>query len=211
MIQRRKRLDAVRQQLVDQPVVEIEALGIWRAGAFREDARPRNRETIGLGAQRLHQLDVFLVPMIMVGRGVAVAVVGDGPGRVGEAVPDRRAAAVLVDGALDLIGRGRGAPQKPARENRKRLSDRLTRRLDPAGRPASTFQEPTSQRSCQIGAGKILEWHRFTRLALGSRYAARRSSLLMHPALMQAGYRRFGAVQLCAWPNSAGRQRLSPP
>src|SRR6476660_9802540 len=116
MVQRRERRDAVSQQLVDKAVVEIEALWIWRAGAFREDARPGNRESIGLCAQRLHQLDVFLVEMIVVGRGIAVAVVGDGPGRAGEAVPDRRTAAILVHGSLDLIRRGRGAPQKPVRK-----------------------------------------------------------------------------------------------
>src|SRR3954463_10404724 len=61
MIQRRKRRDAVRERLVDKAVVEIEPFGIWRAGAFREDARPCNRESIGLYAERLHQLDIFLV------------------------------------------------------------------------------------------------------------------------------------------------------
>ena len=125
MIQRRERRDAVRQQFVDKAVVEIEAFWIWRAGAFREDARPGNRESIGLCAQRLHQLDVFLVQVIMVGRGIAVAVVGDGPGRVGEAVPDRWAAAVLVHGPLDLIGRGRRAPQKTVRKTGRGCSIRV--------------------------------------------------------------------------------------
>jgi hypothetical protein len=104
MVQGRKWLDAVRQQLIQQPVVEIEALWVWRAGSLREDTRPSNRKTIGFCAQRLHQLNVFPVKMIMVGRGVGVAVIGDGPARVGETVPNRWAAAVFVDGPLDLIG-----------------------------------------------------------------------------------------------------------
>src|SRR4029079_2955545 len=116
MVQRRERRDAVSQQLVDKAVVEIEALWIWRAGAFREDARPGNRESIGLCAERLHQLNVFLVQAIMVGRGIAVALIGDGARRVGEAVPDRWAAAVLVHGSFDLIGGGRRAPQKIVRK-----------------------------------------------------------------------------------------------
>src|ERR1044072_9287643 len=107
MIQRRERLDAVRQQLVDKAIVEIEAPWIWRAGPFREDARPCDRESIGPCTQRLHELDVFLVETIVVGRGIAVAVVGDGPGRVRKTVPDRWAAAVFVHGSLALIGPSR--------------------------------------------------------------------------------------------------------
>src|SRR5882757_1619706 len=104
MIQGYEWLDAVRRQLVQQPVIEIEALWVWRTCSFRENARPSNRKTIGFCAQRLHQLNVFLVKMIMIGRGVGVAVIRDGPARVGETVPNRWAAAVFVDGPLDLIG-----------------------------------------------------------------------------------------------------------
>ena len=89
MIQRRKGLDAVRQQLIQQPVVEIEALWLWCAGSLREDTRPGNRKTIGLCAQCLHQLNVFPVKMIMVGRGVGVAVIGDRPMRMGLAIKGR--------------------------------------------------------------------------------------------------------------------------
>ena len=104
MIQGCEWLDAVRRQFVQQAVVEIEAFGIWRTGSFREDTRPCNRKSIGLCTQRLHQLNVFLVPMKMIGRGVAVAAIGDRAGRLGETVPDRRAAIIFVDGPLDLIG-----------------------------------------------------------------------------------------------------------
>jgi hypothetical protein len=104
MVQGRKWLDAVRQQLIQQPVVEIEALRDWCADSLRDDTRPGNRKPIGLCAQRLHQLNVFPVPIIVIGRGVGVAVIGDGPARVGETVPNRWAATVFVDGSLDLIG-----------------------------------------------------------------------------------------------------------
>src|SRR2546425_9278935 len=40
------------------------------------------------------------------------------PGRGGEAVPDALAAAVLVGGALDLVRRGRGAPDEVGWEQR---------------------------------------------------------------------------------------------
>src|ERR1044072_9805836 len=52
----------------------------------------------------------------MVVRDVPVLVVLDIPRRVGERVPDGRALAVFIPGALDLV-RGRGdAPVKPVRE-----------------------------------------------------------------------------------------------
>src|SRR5215475_4944652 len=103
MVERRKRLNAVREQLIHQAIVEIEAFRVWRAGAFWKDARPGNRESIGLCAQRLHQLNVFLVAMIVIGCGIAVAAIGDCSRLATKAVPDRRATAVFVYGALDLI------------------------------------------------------------------------------------------------------------
>ncbi|MET3989378.1 hypothetical protein ABID65_001004 [Bradyrhizobium sp. S3.9.2] len=112
MIERRIGLDAVREQLVDEPVVEIEPLRIGLARSIRKHPRPRNREAVGLDAERLNQRDVVLVAVIVLVGAVAGRAVLDLAGRVAENVPDRLAAAVLVDGALDLVGRGRRAPQK---------------------------------------------------------------------------------------------------
>src|SRR5258708_32928012 len=46
------------------------------------------------------------------GGDVAVVVVADLSRRVRERVPDRRATAILTDGAFDLIGGGSGAPEQ---------------------------------------------------------------------------------------------------
>src|SRR5262245_1576354 len=105
-------LDAVGEDFVDQPIIKIEAFWIGRASSVRKDARPCNGEAIGLGAQRLHQLDVFLVPVVVVVGDVTRALIGDLSGRVRKAIPNRWASTVLVDGAFDLIGRSRGAPAK---------------------------------------------------------------------------------------------------
>src|SRR5215831_10532155 len=104
MIQGGKWLHAICQQFIDKPIVEIEALWIWSARPIREDARPRDRETIGSGAQRPYQLNVFLVEMVMVIGDVCVAAVRDRAGCMDKPVPNRRAAAVLGNGSLDLIG-----------------------------------------------------------------------------------------------------------
>src|SRR5882724_3225541 len=170
MIQRRKRRDAVRERLVDKAVVEIEPFGIWRAGSFREEARPCNRESIGLYAERLHQLDIFLVQAIMVGRGIAIAVVGYGSGRVRETVPDRWAAAVFAHGPLDLIGRGRRAPQKTVRKTGRGCSNSCSAvrvRLGPSGpgRQHRHAKRRPARNSAKLPPGKSLEWHRFTRRA----------------------------------------------
>ena len=85
-------------------------------GAFRKHPRPGDGEAIGLDAEILDQADVFLVAMIMFVGAVAIAAVADLARRVGERVPDRRAAAVFVDRALDLVGRCGGAPDKILRE-----------------------------------------------------------------------------------------------
>ena len=112
MVQRGIGLDAVGQQFVDQPVVEVEALGIWRAGAVGKYPRPRDREPVVLDAEIPDQADVFLVAMVVIVGAVPGRLVLDLARRVRKSVPDRAAAAVFIDGALDLIGRRGGAPRK---------------------------------------------------------------------------------------------------
>src|SRR5699024_86543 len=71
-----------------------------------------DRKPVMPDAEIPDQLNVFLVAVIMLVGAVAGGLVLDLAGRVRKGVPDRAAAAVLVDGALDLIRRGRGAPHK---------------------------------------------------------------------------------------------------
>ncbi len=104
------------EELVDEAVVEVEALGVGCAGALREDARPGDGEAVGLEAEGLHESDVFFVAVVVIVGDVAgVAVVGLAGG-VGEGVPDGGAAAIFVDCAFDLIGGGGGAPEEAWRK-----------------------------------------------------------------------------------------------
>src|SRR5262249_54550158 len=100
----------------DEAAVEVEALGVGRAGALGEDPRPGDREPVRVRADVLHQRDVLLVAVVMVVGDVAGVVILDLPGRMGVGVPDRDALAVLVPGPLDLIGGRRDAPVEPVRE-----------------------------------------------------------------------------------------------
>src|SRR5882757_9283434 len=112
MVKRDVGLDPVGQEFVDQAVVEVEALGIWRAGAVGKYPRPRDRKPVVLDAEIPDQADVFLVAVVMLVGAVPGRTVLDLARRVRECVPDRAAAAVFIDGALDLIGRGGGAPRE---------------------------------------------------------------------------------------------------
>jgi hypothetical protein len=148
MIERGERLDAVGQQFVKKPVIEIEALRIGRACSLRKNARPRDREAIGLGPQRLHQLDIVLVPVKVVVSDVAGAAIGNFAWRVREAIPDRRAATVFANGAFDLIGRGRRAPSEIGREGGRGIltagSGLRIRRFDRSRR------QPKRRPSCDL-------------------------------------------------------------
>src|SRR5262249_19013649 len=60
----------------------------------------------------LHRLHIVPISVVVIVGDVAVVVVADLSRRVRERVPDRGAAAILADGAFDLIGGGGGAPEK---------------------------------------------------------------------------------------------------
>ena len=98
------------EQLVDEPVVEVEPRLVHLAAPFRDDARPRDREAEGVEPELAHQPDVVGEAVVEVARDRAALAVPHLPRRRAEAIPDALAAAVLVDGAFDLVRRGRGAP-----------------------------------------------------------------------------------------------------
>ena len=116
MVQRHDRRDVALEQLVDEPCVEVEAALVDRPATLREDPRPGHAEAIRLEPDLLHQVEILRPAVVVVAGDVpGVAVLGHA-GRVTEAVPDRLAAPVLGDGALDLVrGRG-GPPQEISRE-----------------------------------------------------------------------------------------------
>ena len=104
MIEGRKRFNPVREQFVQEAIVEVEAFGVRRASPVGKHPGPCDRKSIGLDAEPLEQANVFLVAMIVIVGAVAVAVVPDPAQRMAESVPYRLAAAVFLDRAFDLIG-----------------------------------------------------------------------------------------------------------
>ena len=110
VVERDPRADALGEQRLDQPHVEVQALLVERPAAVGLQARPGEREAVPADPEVGHQGDVLLVAVVVVVGDVARVAVLHLAGGVRERVPDRRLAAVLVDGALDLVARGRGAP-----------------------------------------------------------------------------------------------------
>jgi hypothetical protein len=108
------------QQRVDQRRVERQPLvvdGAERVGGhLRGDPGPGHREPVRRQTQGGHERDVVGVAVVVVVGDVAGVAVRDEAGRVREGVPDRRRAPALGDGALDLVGRGRCAPEEAGRK-----------------------------------------------------------------------------------------------
>jgi hypothetical protein len=112
------RCDAGGQQVVDEAVVEVQALGVDRSGALGQQAGPGDREPVAVDAEPAQQADVLAVAVVVAAGGVARGAAEGAARGMAEGVPDGRAAAVLVVGALDLVGGGGGAPDEVLREDR---------------------------------------------------------------------------------------------
>ncbi len=116
MVERRKGLDLLCEQRVDQPIVEGEPLLVDRAAPVGDHPRPGDGEAIGVDPQRADQPHVVLEAVIVVAGDVPGVAVHDPPRDPRERVPDRGLASVLIMRALDLVGGGRHAEEEVGRE-----------------------------------------------------------------------------------------------
>jgi hypothetical protein len=110
-------VDARLQESVDDAVVVVQALLVHPAGAVRQDARPAQRQPVGVQAELLHQGDVVAIPVVGVARHVARDVLEHLPRCVPKGVPDRRPLPVLVPPSLDLERTGGDAELESGRED----------------------------------------------------------------------------------------------
>ena len=109
VIERRIGLDAAFEHAVDQPIVELEALGIHRADPLRDEAGPGEGEAVGVEAAVADQIEVAGPAVVVVaGDGAGIEVLHIAGGRR-KRVPDRGAAAIGL-AAFDLVG-GRGGAE----------------------------------------------------------------------------------------------------
>src|SRR4051794_9592933 len=110
--QRCERLDAIRKQLVDQPVVEVEPCLVDVAASLRQHAWPRDREAEHVEPELLHQADVVRVAVVEVARDRAGVAAPNLAGGRTKAVPDALAAAVYMRRAFDLVRGRRRTPDE---------------------------------------------------------------------------------------------------
>jgi hypothetical protein len=106
------RLDAGGLQFLEEALVKVEAFGIGRARALRENARPSDGEAECFRAQFLHERDILLVAVKEIVGDIGRFVMPDFARCVAEGVPHRGPAAVGIDGAFDLIGCSGGTPEE---------------------------------------------------------------------------------------------------
>ena len=116
MVEGDDRRDLVREQLVHEAVVEVEAGLVHLAASLGQNPRPGDGEAEGARAELAHQGDVLGVAVVEVARHFAGLAVADVALDRAEAVPDALAAPVLVDRTLDLVRGCRHAPPERARE-----------------------------------------------------------------------------------------------
>ena len=114
--------DPVAEQLVDQPVVEVETCCVDAAPALGQDARPRDREAERVEAELAHQRDVVAVAVVEVARDRPVVAVPDLARRGAEPVPHAFAATVFVRRSFDLVRGGCSAPHEVGREQLRELT-----------------------------------------------------------------------------------------
>ncbi len=124
VVETRPRLDAGFEQRIDQPIVEVETAHVDRAAAFGHDARPRDREAVGVEMPRRRGAHVLTPPVVVIAGAVAGVAALDLPRRVGENVPDAAAAPVLVERAFDLVRGGGGAEQETIGEPHAAIASR---------------------------------------------------------------------------------------
>jgi hypothetical protein len=118
MVEGDEGLDACLDQLVHEPLVEVEARRAGRAGPGRLDPCPGDREPIGPDTQPAHEGDVLGHAPVVIAGDIAVGAVDDRPGPTNEAVPNGLAASVDAGAAFDLVGGGGHPPEELCRNRR---------------------------------------------------------------------------------------------
>ena len=107
-----KGLDALLQQIIDEPVVKGQPLGVGNAGIVRHDAAPGEAHTVDFQAQFGHQIHVLFPVVVVVGGHPVVR----NAGAVGPQVGGGGAFAPLAEAAFHLKRAGGGTPEEILRE-----------------------------------------------------------------------------------------------
>ena len=104
--------NAMGEQAVHQPMIEIEPFLIHRSPALGNDPRPGNTHPVMLHPQIRHPFDVFFETVVVIAGDVSGVAVSGLSGGVGIGVPDTGFTTVLGNGAFDLVGRCGYSPEE---------------------------------------------------------------------------------------------------
>ena len=143
----------LREQFVDQTIVEVEAQAVGLAAPLRQHARPGHGKPVDLRAEALHQRHVFAIAMVVVARHIAGIAIGDTARLSAEQVPDAGAAPVLCDGPLDLIGRGGDAPLERCRQRQGGRHGAAPAQLHYQFQPIPRATPPNMRRNTRFAEG----------------------------------------------------------
>ena len=113
VIESNERFDSFFQQIVDEPVVKGQPLGVGGAGGIRHDPAPGKAHPVDLQAQLGHQVHILFPVVVMIGSHLVVGDAGAACPQVGGG----NALAAFVVTALYLKGAGRRAPEEIGGEN----------------------------------------------------------------------------------------------
>src|SRR5699024_3876034 len=113
VVEGRPGLNAGFQEGVHEAAVEVDTRLVDLPGTLGKDARPGDRETVGVEIELLHQLDVLGITAVVVVGGVTCVSAQDLARGLGEGVPDAGAPPIGGGGAFDLE-RGGGRPPEEA-------------------------------------------------------------------------------------------------
>ena len=119
VIERRRRLHALLEKALAEAPIEVDALLVRGAHPGGLDPGPGDAEAIRVEAVGSDEVDVLRPAVIVVAGDIPGVAVCDVSGRMTEGVPDGRAAAILVDGALDLVAGGGGSPGELRRKRHR--------------------------------------------------------------------------------------------
>lgn len=103
-------LNVVREQFIDQAIVEGQTGFVYGPDVSGQNARPRDRQPVGLEADLRQQPHVFLVAMIVIAGDIAGLVLPYPALLTGHHVPDGKPLAILIPRAFDLVRGGRHPP-----------------------------------------------------------------------------------------------------
>src|SRR5205823_4519963 len=96
VIERHQWADAVFEERIDQPVVEVEPDPVGGSGSVRYDPRPAHGEAVSVEAEGGDQFDIVPPPVVVVTSDLSALAMLDDTGPPAEEVPDARALAVGV-------------------------------------------------------------------------------------------------------------------